>query len=37
MIRSVHMNCCLTAQVSFILFKGQVSFKIFFEICGNVD
>jgi hypothetical protein len=37
MIRSVHMNCCLTAQVRFMLFKGPGSFKIFFLICGNVD
>ncbi len=37
MIRSVHMNCCLTAQVSFMLFKGPGSFKFFFLICENID
>ncbi len=37
MIRSVHMNCCLTAQISFMHFKGPGSFKIFFKICENID
>ena len=27
MIRSEHMKSCLTAQIRFLLFKGQVSFK----------
>ncbi len=27
MIRSVHMNCCLTAQIRFMHFKGPGSFK----------
>ncbi len=30
MIRSVHMNCCLTAQIRFMHFKGPGSFKNFF-------
>jgi hypothetical protein len=37
MIRSVHMNCCLTAQIRFMLFKEPGSFKTFLKICGNVD
>ena len=37
MIRSVHMNCCLTAQIRFMLFKGPGSFKKFFKIGRNVD
>jgi hypothetical protein len=31
MIRSVHMNCCLTAQIHFMLFKGPGFFKFFFK------
>ena len=27
MIRSEHMKSCLTAQIRFLLYKGQVSFK----------
>ncbi len=27
MIRSEHMKSCLTSQIRFLLFKGQVSFK----------
>ncbi len=30
MIRSVHTNCCLTAQIRFMRFKGPGSFKFFF-------
>ncbi len=37
MIRSVHMNCCLTAQICFMLFKGPGSFNFFLKISGNVD
>jgi hypothetical protein len=37
MIRSVHMNSCLAAQIRFMLFKGPGSFKNFFKIGGNVD
>ncbi len=37
MIRSVHMNCCLTAQIRFMHFKGPGSFKNFFKICKNID
>jgi hypothetical protein len=37
MIRSEHMNSCLTAQIRFMLFKGPVSFKKNFKIGGNVD
>ena len=37
MIRSVHMNCCLTAQIRFMHFKGPGSFKNFFKICENID
>ncbi len=35
--RSVHMNCCLIAQIRFMHFKGPGSFKIFFLICENID
>jgi hypothetical protein len=31
MIRSVHMNCCLTAQIGFMHFKGPGSFKKIFK------
>ena len=37
MIRSVHMNSCLAAQIRFMLFKGPGSFKNLFKIGGNVD
>jgi hypothetical protein len=37
MIRSVHMNCCLTAQIRFMHFKGLGSFKNNFKICENID
>jgi hypothetical protein len=37
MIRSVHMKSCLAAKKRFLLFKGPGSFKIFFEISGNVE
>jgi hypothetical protein len=37
MIRSVHMNRCLAAQICFLLFKGPGSFKTIFKIGGNVD
>ncbi len=37
MIRSEHMKSCLAAQIRFMLFKGPGSFKIFFEICGNLE
>jgi hypothetical protein len=37
MIRSVHMNSCLAAQIRFMLFKGPGSLKKFFKIGGNVD
>jgi hypothetical protein len=37
MIRSVHINSCLAAQIRFLLFKGPGSFKTFFKIVGNVD
>jgi hypothetical protein len=37
MIRSVHMNCCLTAQIRFMHFKGPGSFKKNFKICENID
>jgi hypothetical protein len=37
MIRSVHMNNCLAAQIRFLLFKGPGSFKTIFKIGGNVD
>jgi hypothetical protein len=37
MIRSVHMNSCLAAQIRFMLFKGPGSFKKNFKIGGNVD
>ncbi len=37
MIRSEHMKSCLTAQISFMLFKGPGSFKKIFQIGGNVD
>jgi hypothetical protein len=31
------MNCCLTAQIRFMHFKGPGSFKIFLKICENID
>jgi hypothetical protein len=31
MIRSVHMNCCLTAQIRFMHFKGPGSFNFCFK------
>jgi hypothetical protein len=37
MIRSVHINSCLAAQIRFMLFKGPGSFKKVFKIGGNVD
>jgi hypothetical protein len=37
MIRSVHMNSCLAAQIRFLLFKGPGSFKKIYKIGGNVD
>ena len=37
MIRSEHMESCLTAQIRFMLFKGPGSFKKIFKIGGNVD
>jgi len=37
MIRSVHINSCLAAQIRFLLFKGPGSFKTIFKIGGNVD
>jgi len=37
MIRSVHMNSCLAAQIRFMLFKGPGPFKKIFKIGGNVD
>ena len=37
MIRSVHMNCCLTAQIRFMHFKGPGFFKKKFKICENID
>jgi hypothetical protein len=37
MIRSVHINSCLAAQIRFMLFKGPGSFKKIFKIGGNVD
>jgi hypothetical protein len=37
MIRSVHMNSCLAAQLRFMLFKGPGSIKKNFKIGGNVD
>jgi hypothetical protein len=37
MIRSVHMNSCLAAQIRFMLVKGPGSFKKNFKIGGNVD
>jgi hypothetical protein len=37
MIRAVHMNSCLAAQIRFMLFKGPGSFKKFFKFGGNVD
>jgi hypothetical protein len=37
MIRSVHINSCLAAQIRFLLFKGPRSFKTIFKIGGNVD
>ncbi len=37
MIRSVHMNSCLSAQIRFMLFKGPGSLKKKFKIGGNVD
>ncbi len=37
MIRSVHMNSCLAAQIGFLLFKGPGSFKKNVKIGGNVD
>ncbi len=37
MIRSVHMNCCLSAQIRFMHFKGTGSFNKFFKICENID
>jgi hypothetical protein len=37
MIRSVHMNSCIAAQIRFMLFKGPGSFKNNFKIGGNVD
>ncbi len=37
MIRSVHMNSYLAAQIGFLLFKGPGSFKTIFKIGGNVD
>jgi hypothetical protein len=36
MIRSVHINSCLPAQIRFLLFKGPGSFKTIFKIGGNV-
>ncbi len=37
MIRSVHTNICLAAQIRFMLFKGPGSLKKKFKIGGNVD
>ncbi len=37
MIRLVHMNSCLAAQIRFMLFKGPGSFKKIFKIGGNVE
>ncbi len=37
MIRSEHMKSCLAAQIRFMLFKGPGFFKIFFQICGNLE
>jgi hypothetical protein len=37
MIRSEHMKSCLTAQMCFMHFKGQGTFKKNFKIGGNVD
>ncbi len=37
MIRSVHINSCLAAQIRFLLFKGPGSFKTIFKTGGNVD
>jgi hypothetical protein len=37
MIRSVHINSCLAAQIRFLLFKGPGSFKTILKIGGNVD
>ncbi len=36
MIRSVHINSCLAAQIRFLLFKGPGSFKTILKIGGNV-
>jgi hypothetical protein len=37
MIRSVHMNSFLAAQIRFMLFKGAGSFYKYCKIGGNVD
>ncbi len=37
MIRSVHMNCCVAAQKSVLLFKGPGSLNFVFLIGGNVE
>jgi hypothetical protein len=37
MIRSVHINSCLAAQIRLLMFKGPGSFKTIVKIGGNVD